>query len=178
MPEARTHFSWGWLGAVGAAALVVVLATLPPLVGIEARLMLMTAFSGVCHQIAERSPQVAGVPLAVCHRCYGIYLGVLAGALLFPLLRRPLAGRHTGRLLLAAALPAAVDWGGDVAGLWMNTPATRVATGALFGVVAGCCLARALAQASRRTPEARQAPSEASEASEASSPKEAGAFSA
>ena len=57
--------------------------------------------------------------------------------------------RHLGPLLLLAALPAAVDWGGDLVGLWLNTPASRYVTGGLFGVVAGMCLARALARSAR-----------------------------
>ena len=35
-------------------------------------------FSFFCHQSPERSFALAGLPLAVCHRCSGIYLGLFA----------------------------------------------------------------------------------------------------
>ena len=55
------------------------------------------AFGAVCHQAPERSWQWFGVALPVCARCFGLYAGALAAALL------PL--RVPGRLLwlLAAA---------------------------------------------------------------------------
>ncbi|HSR69799.1 MAG TPA: DUF2085 domain-containing protein [Acidobacteriota bacterium] len=51
-------------------------------------------FQRICHQMPERSFHLAGEPLAVCHRCLGIYAGFLAGALLLPL------WQSLGRLLL------------------------------------------------------------------------------
>ncbi len=150
----HVRFGLGWAVALGAAALVVAGATLPPFVGEPLRAALMMLFDPLCHQLPERSPHVAGVPLAACHRCYGIYVGVLAGAAAFPLLRRwrPLR-RHVaargGRVLMAAGVPTAIDWAGDVAGLWANTPVSRMSTGALFGLVAGYVFARAVVQAVR-----------------------------
>ena len=47
-------------------------------------------------------------------------------------------------ILLAAALPAGVDWIGDVMGWWTNTPASRMATGGIFGIIAGYFLAKAV----------------------------------
>lgn len=143
------RFWLGWGGAVLGAALVVGLVLLPPFVSEGFRAALMQAFSGVCHQITERSPHLHGVALAVCDRCFGIYSALLLGALLYPLFLRwdELLGQHAGVVLLASGLPAAIDWAGDVVGLWMNTPASRFITGSLFGLVAGIYLARALARA-------------------------------
>src|ERR1700761_8410929 len=39
-------------------------------------------FSSLCHQNPDRSFLIRGVPVAVCARCLGIYLGVVAGMLL------------------------------------------------------------------------------------------------
>jgi hypothetical protein len=79
----------------------------------------------------------------------GIYAGLVLGALALPL-----SGRADGWidaqakwLLLASLAIMAVDWAGPVVGYWDNTWASRVATGGLFGVVAGYLFARALALA-------------------------------
>lgn len=78
----------------------------------------------VCHQKAERSFHLSGVPLPVCARCTGIYLaaaGVAAVAIVLTRLRRaasvtrqtgteigrPLAGsRSIRRLAICAVLPS------------------------------------------------------------------------
>lgn len=137
-------------GALVAAALtggVCMLAALPPFLGEPWRVALMQAFHAVCHQLPDRSFAVGGVPLAVCHRCTGIYLGLFAGALAFPLLARfdaRLWPRSRGLLALSLA-PMALDWGGDALGLFVNTPLSRTLTGAVFGVVAAYLLAHGLA---------------------------------
>jgi len=43
---------------------------------------LYLAFGAVCHQAPERSWQWFGVTLPVCARCFGLYAGALAAALL------------------------------------------------------------------------------------------------
>jgi uncharacterized membrane protein len=48
-------------------------------------------------------------------------------------------------VLLAAVLPAVIDWGGDVLGVWSNTVGTRVVTGLWLGVIVGVVFARSLA---------------------------------
>src|SRR5688572_9617755 len=42
-------------------------------------------FSFICHQIPDRSLYLGGHQLAVCSRCFGVYFGLLAGILLYPL---------------------------------------------------------------------------------------------
>lgn len=83
-------------------------------------------FDPVCHQRPERSFALWGEPLAVCHRCFGLYTGFLAGLVVLPVwegLRRRLLDRP--RLILAFAAPMLVD----VALFAVNTPASRYATG-------------------------------------------------
>jgi uncharacterized membrane protein len=92
------------------------------------------AFAGLCHQLPERSFELAGHPLAVCARCAGLFAGFAAGTLLYPLarsLRRVDAPAR--RWLLLAVLPTSVDFALDVAGLWPNTHWSRALTGALAG---------------------------------------------
>ncbi|PSQ98576.1 MAG: hypothetical protein BRD48_06710 [Bacteroidetes bacterium QS_9_68_14] len=165
-----TDSRYGWLLATAVAAVLVAGAFLPPLVDGAARVLARQAFAPVCHQLPARSFALAGVPLAVGHRCLGIYVGLLAGTVAWPLLPTWLRGRvgpRAGALVLAAGAPAAGDWALSVAGLWANTALTRTVTGALLGGAMGLLFARAMAQmASRRV--ARNAASERPEVSRAS----------
>lgn len=132
------------LASAGVAALVaVVLAA--PLVG-EGGAAVRAAFSHVCHQMPDRSLWLGGGPVALCHRCLGVLAGLAVGTVAAPFVPRlrALGGARAGRWLAAAAAPMAVDWLVGAAGVWANTPASRLATGALFGVAAGLFLAEAL----------------------------------
>lgn len=128
-----------WLGLLGGTLGLLAAAWLPPFVPETVRVVVMEVFASLCHQMPSRSPQVNGVAIAVCDRCAGIYgglvLGVAGVAAVRPLWRR--MGRWGRYVLLGALAGLGVDWVGPVVGLWPNTPVTRVATGALFGVVAG-----------------------------------------
>lgn len=141
----RPRFPLGWLVALGAASTLVVAAVLPPVVGGEAGHVLRHAFSVVCHQIPERSPHLAGGPVALCHRCSGVLLGLVAGLAMAPGLGRGaldrVASSAQGRWVALAVVPMALDWALGALGLWANTPLSRSLTGTLFGVVAGAVLA-------------------------------------
>lgn len=148
-PAGRSRrFYWGWGLGLGLVTLVVGLISLPPFVGTGAREVLMQGFASVCHQIPERSPALGGVPLAVCHRCFGIYVGLPLAMLLFLGLARwdPLLDRYARWILPLALVPAAVDWLLGVLHIWENTPLSRTATGLLVGLVGGLYLARAFGQ--------------------------------
>lgn len=135
-----------WALALVGTSVVLVAVVLPPLLPPGARASLMAGFHTLCHQLPDRSFAIDRVPLAACHRCTGIYAGLVLGVLALPFLWLDGIARRNleGFVLLAAVLPAAVDWGGDVLGLWTNTAATRVVTGLWFGVFAGVLLARAV----------------------------------
>ena len=94
-------------------------------------------FSVACHQMPERSFHLDGHPLAVCARCFGIYAGFAACALLYPLVR-PLQQMDVPSRwwLLIAAVPVALDFALGLSGLRENTHLSRAATGALLGAVA------------------------------------------
>jgi uncharacterized membrane protein len=130
--------------------LLVVLATLPPFVPLPLRTGLMALFAPVCHQLPERSLWIEGVQLAVCHRCYGIYVGLFFGVTLFPFLppRLRTAIPPSHRLLLVALLPATLDWSLEAIHLWSGMPLSRLLTGLWLGSLAGLLMAATLRRAS------------------------------
>lgn len=135
-----------WWIAFLVSACVVVLATLPPFLPAEWRTLLMLSFSKICHQIPERSPHINAIALGVCHRCYGIYLGLPLATLAYLFLRSlPVTTQALRLTLFGSLVLLAVDWGAPLLGMWHNTPFTRMATGLFFGVVAGFYLSKALA---------------------------------
>lgn len=99
--------------------------------------VLYAAFSPVCHQRPERSFSLFGHPLAVCGRCLGIYSGFAAGLALALIIRRPwrMALPPGPWALLVAALPMAIEAGGEIVGLWAGSNALRLATGVAWGAV-------------------------------------------
>ena len=114
------------LGCCFALAMVVVA---PLSAGREGLLapFLYELFARVCHQIAERSFHLADHPLAVCHRCFGFYVGFTLGLAVLPWIRpaRDWLLEKPRRMLLFLA-PAAIDWL-----LPIDTPASRFLTGVL-----------------------------------------------
>ncbi|WP_412067610.1 DUF2085 domain-containing protein [Rubrivirga sp. IMCC43871] len=135
----------GWVVALGVSTGLAVVAVAAPVVGGEAGAVMHAAFASVCHQLADRSPHLAGGPVALCHRCSGILGGLVLGLAAAPLLGRHLLASLTtkaqGWWLLLAVLPTALDWALGASGVWANTPTSRLLTGALFGLVAGVVLA-------------------------------------
>ena len=100
-------------------------------------LLIYQCFSGICHQIPERTFHFRGFPLGVCSRCTGIYLGFFLGLLFYPLLRNLRNGSFPARRwLVAAALPMVIDFTAGYTKLWANSFSSRTATGILFGSVA------------------------------------------
>ncbi len=144
------QFRTGWWAfAVFACAAVLALAMLPPFVGPGFRYVLMQGFDLTCHQIPERSFQVGGVQFALCHRCTAVVAGLAIGSLAVVVFRKvdgPISV-HLRTILILSVLPMIVDWGVDAVGLGTSIPFSRVATGLVFGLVAGYTFARALAAA-------------------------------
>lgn len=137
-----------WALAALAATTVLVLALAPPWLAPGAAGAVDTSFSWICHQLPERTLHVHGTPVALCHRCLGLLAGLVGGIALAPVapraVRRLVDARRQARVLLVAALPVVVDWTLGATGLWLNTPLSRSATGALFGLAAGAMIGVAL----------------------------------
>ncbi len=137
-------------GAVAAACCVaigmVVAAPLSTASNGRAAPLLYEFFAPVCHQIAERSFHLAGHPLAVCHRCFGFYVGFTLGLAGLPFVRRFrdwLLDRPRRILLFLA--PATIDWL-----LPMNTPASRFGTALLAAAPIALLVWAAIGQITER----------------------------
>ena len=92
-------------------------------------------FSFICHQMPERSFMLLGHPLAVCHRCSGIYLGFFLGTLLSSFLLR-IPRRLWRACVLSAVSFLALDALLPLTGIWIGFWLCRFLTGLIFGVVA------------------------------------------
>lgn len=92
-------------------------------------------FAAVCHQLPERSFMVWGQPVAVCHRCLGLYAGGFVGLLLLPWLpafhrwlraRPRRLGWFALPLLLDVALPFDTWWSRFGSGLLAAFPVAAI----------------------------------------------------
>jgi uncharacterized membrane protein len=131
---------WGWLIITAGSAFVIALIVGAPLLAASGHYGVAVAiyrgFSRVCHQISERSFFVEGHPLAVCARCWGLYLGFAIGAVIYPLMRPLQNTESPDRVwLLAAVVPTVIDYGLGFFGILANTHTSRFITASLLGFV-------------------------------------------
>ncbi len=138
------------------AATVLLVACAPVLTAASQPLasgLLYLFFAPLCHQLPERCFSLLGFPLAVCQRCFGIYLGLFLGSLshLFraPKFLRTISDRTW---IILAALPLVLDVGLAAALIASSTPWTRLVTGLIFGAMLAAILLPALVQFVRDTP--------------------------
>jgi uncharacterized membrane protein len=89
----------------------------------------------ICHQRPERSFHLAAAQLPVCGRCFGLYAGAAAGALIFltNASRTWCARPRLRMVVLAAAVPTVVTWTSEVLGLWSPDNLTRFAAALPLG---------------------------------------------
>lgn len=132
----RVRLLW-WALLTGTGGLFV-LALLPPFLPVEMQSVVRQCFGPVCHQWPGRSPHIGDVPIALCDRCSGIYLGLVVGVAATGWGRHPweALGEYGRYLLLGAVVPLGLNWIGPVLGFWSNGPLSRAVTGLLFGGVA------------------------------------------
>ncbi len=98
-------------------------------------------FSPVCHQIPERSFMFAGHAFAVCHRCFGIYLGLFLGSLPDPVVyRNVLSLRWRRTWVIGATVPLLLDASLPFFGIWSSTMWSRFASGIAFAVMVSSLL--------------------------------------
>jgi len=88
----------------------------------------------VCHQLPERSIWLGSHPIAVCARCFGIYLGYLLGLIVYPWTGRFAKQESPGRIwLVLSMIPIGADFAGGYLGLFENSAGSRIATGLIAG---------------------------------------------
>lgn len=146
MTVSSPRFTPGWAVASALAVGVAALAASPAVLGADAGTLVHGAFAPFCHQMPARSLHAYGVPFALCHRCFGVVAGLALGVVAGPLLGARLGGLAAQPPLVVlglAAFPTSLDWLLGATGVWANTGASRLTTGALFGVAAGLLLAAA-----------------------------------
>ncbi len=139
----REFFVWGawagWAGVLMMTLLWIGLIMGAPVAAAGGReataLVIYHGLGAVCHQIPERAFWLAGHPLAVCARCFGIYAGFAVTVLLYPLVTQGLRLTPTPRRewFILALLPTAVDFTLGLTGWWVNTHLSRSLTGAWLG---------------------------------------------
>lgn len=137
LPAALTATAVTWLALLVAA----------PFYHRDAALLYVSA-ARICHQKPERSFHLAGAPLPVCARCFGLYASGAAGAIAAwaaGRARRGTPGPGQGRLLFAAAaLPTALTVAVEWLGLAQPTNLGRMIAAWPLGLVAGWVFVRML----------------------------------
>lgn len=92
------------------------------------------ALSGVCHQQPDRSFLLSDVPMAVCSRCFGIYVAFFAGMVVVPLAKQSeWRSRLAIGMVFIALLLNIIDFVAYTAHLWQNTLFSRFIVGSLLG---------------------------------------------
>lgn len=93
-------------------------------------------FGFICHGRVERSLALFDIPMPICARCTGIYLGLLAGLAAFWFVRF-VSARAMRNVSLVALMPLAIDGLTQLTGLRESTNPLRVATGLIAGLAFG-----------------------------------------
>jgi uncharacterized membrane protein len=130
-----------WAAAIVAAPVLAAQAP-PRSAGLAAAAVTYLAGGAVCHQRIDRSFSTAGVPWPVCGRCAGLYLSaaiavlVLGPAAWAGAVSRP-GDRVLKWLVALAAMPLAIAWSLEQAGLLAADTMTRAATAAPLGCAIG-----------------------------------------
>lgn len=93
-------------------------------------------FRMMCHGRIERSLELFGTPMPICARCTGIYLGLLGGLLLFPLMRW-LRERTMRMVAFIAVVPLGLDGVTQLLGFRESVNPLRIATGVIAGLAFG-----------------------------------------
>ena len=107
-------------------------------------------FSYICHQISERSFHVEGEPFGVCSRCFGVYFGLVAGFVIYPLWRNIAEIEPLPRFwLFASMIPIGIDWSLTIFGIWENTHLSRFVTGLILGVACATYIVPAIVEITR-----------------------------
>lgn len=107
-------------------------------------------FSYICHRLPERSFFIEGEQFGVCSRCFGVYFGLLAGFVVYPLWRKIDEIEPLPRFwLFLSLIPISIDWSLTIFGIWENTFLTRFITGLILGFACSTFIVPALVEITR-----------------------------
>ncbi|MBK6750655.1 MAG: DUF2085 domain-containing protein [Acidobacteria bacterium] len=107
-------------------------------------------FSYICHQLPERTFHVAGEPFGVCSRCFGVYFGLFAGFVIYPLWRNIADIEPLPRFwLFLSMIPIGIDWSLTVFGIWENNHVSRFVTGLILGAACATYIVPAIVEITR-----------------------------
>jgi len=108
----------------------------PKYVNLGAYAYILSAFTYLCHQMPERSFIIAGIPLPVCARCIGIYVGSVFG-LTTPFISGKIREKmYSIKLLAFAFTPIGIDGvSQSILGLSESSNIVRFITGIIFGLL-------------------------------------------
>ena len=87
----------------------------------------------LCHQLPERTFFVWGYKMALCSRCFSIYVSFLFFSFLFFIFRKRFKGFYW-KTAVFLFIPMALDGTTQLVGLRESTQLLRVLTGSLFGL--------------------------------------------
>jgi uncharacterized membrane protein len=114
-------------------------------------------YSFICHQIPARSFFVGTETFAVCSRCFGIYLGLFFGFVLYFFLRPIEETEPFPRFwLFLAMIPMLIDWSLGFFEIWENNHLSRFLTGLILGAACAIFLVPALVEILRLLSNRRQ----------------------
>jgi uncharacterized membrane protein len=122
-----------WLTAILVAPLAI--ASDRPALSIGA-VGLYAAGARICHQRPDRCFRIQGRPMPVCARCSGLYAGAAFAAPLALVWAARLSGRRARLVAAAAALPTAMTWSLEIAGLAHPSNLVRFVAALPLGLVA------------------------------------------
>ncbi len=156
-----------WTWALVVSLLWVALVLLPPIAEFldldSLGAGLYHGFSYICHQMDDRSFHLLGHKFGVCSRCFGVYLGLLAGFVVYPFLRPVDVIEPLHRFwLFGAMIPIGIDWLLTIFGIWENTFTSRFVTGLILGIACAVFIVPALVEIFRLStlPKMQKRPSE------------------
>jgi uncharacterized membrane protein len=87
----------------------------------------------LCHQKQERCIFLWGYKMAICERCFAIYVFLIAGGIFLYIFRKSFRKYHW-KLAVLLMLPAALDGITQLAGFRESNIYLRLFTGSLFGI--------------------------------------------
>lgn len=98
----------------------------------------------ICHQRPERSFFINGRQMPVCARCTGLYAGAAVAAPLALLAASSIASARARRALLSSALPTAITWMLEFAGVMPFSNLARFVAALPLGFTAAWLVLAAL----------------------------------